>query len=298
MTINKNLTTINLWQGNNRKIEFIVIHYTANNGDTAKGNTDYFKSGYHASSAHYFVDETSIWQCVADEDIAWHCGGNRQGVNGGSFFNVCTNMNSIGIELCSRMNGETYYFKDKTIENAVELVKDLMRKYDISADHVIRHYDVTGKICPNPFVVNQQKWLDFKKMISSQKTIKLPDVYYQTYVDRQWTRRIKNVSGYSGTKYGIIRGLNVNTSSGDVLFQTHQLNGEWTPWVDNRNTLRRYLGVPIDAIRVKPEGNVPYKIVYRVATQGNNFMPWIVNDYGYAGTIGRPISRIQMKVEV
>lgn len=275
-----------------------MIHYTANNGDTAKGNTDYFKSGYRAASAHYFVDENSVWQSVEDEDIAWHCGGNKQGINGASFFNVCTNMNSIGVELCSRKNGDVYFFKEQTIANAVELVRELMEKYNIDTDHVIRHYDVTGKICPNPFVINQQKWLDFKKSIGNQKKVKLPSIYYQAFVKNRWLPNIKDVSGFAGLRNGIIRGINVNTSTGDVLFQTHILNGEWTPWTDHRDGLRAYLGRPIDAIRVKPEGNMPYRIKYRVSTQHGDYMTWMINDYGYAGTFGKPIDRIQMKVEV
>lgn len=52
---------------------------------------------------------------------------------------------------------------------AIELTKVLMEKYHIAPDHVIRHYDVTGKICPNPFVYNSGKytWEYFKKAISS-----------------------------------------------------------------------------------------------------------------------------------
>ena len=37
-----------------------------------------------------------------------------------------------------------------------------MKKYNIPADHVIRHYDVTGKDCPKYFVENSNAWSDFK----------------------------------------------------------------------------------------------------------------------------------------
>ena len=57
-----------------------------------------------------------------------------------------------------------WYFEDATVQTAIELTKDLMAKYNVPADHVIRHYDVTGKICPNPYVYNhtQYTWEDFK----------------------------------------------------------------------------------------------------------------------------------------
>ena len=163
LNIQKNLTTVNYSNGSIYDKRFIVIHYTANDGDTAWGNTNYFKSTYRSASAHYFVDENSIWQCVEDKNISWHCGGGLQGSGGHSFYKVCTNRNSIGIELCSRKysNGK-YYFKPETIINAELLVNYLINKYGISDSHIIRHYDVTGKICPEPFVRDINAWNDFK----------------------------------------------------------------------------------------------------------------------------------------
>ena len=154
MTINKLLTKIN-YKAANKQNKWIVIHYTANNGDTAKNNCNYFENQYRAASANYFVDEKEIWQCVEDKDIAWHVGANK-------YYNDCRNDNSIGIELCSRIdsNGH-YYFKDKTILNAIELTKMLMKKYNIDINHVCRHYDVTRKVCPAPFVNNPDAWKQF-----------------------------------------------------------------------------------------------------------------------------------------
>lgn len=148
------------------RIKYIVIHFTANNGDTAKNNLNYFSSHVTNTSAHYFVDEFEVCQSVDDNLVAYHCGGGLQGKNGHSFYNKCTNTNSIGVELCSRKNtkGE-YYFKDETIKNAVNFVHELMKKYNISSTNVIRHFDVTGKICPAPFVYNTKAWDDFKNML-------------------------------------------------------------------------------------------------------------------------------------
>ena len=55
-------------------IRYLVIHFTANDGDTAKNNADYFARAEISTSAHYFVDENEVWQSVRDADIAWHCG--------------------------------------------------------------------------------------------------------------------------------------------------------------------------------------------------------------------------------
>ena len=143
------------------------MHFTANNGDTALGNTNYFKS-YRGASAHYFVDENSVYQSVEDKNIAWHCGAKKYK------HSTCRNSNSIGVELYSRKDSNgNYYFKDKTVDNAVETVKMLMVKYNVPIANVIRRYDVTGKVCPEPFVRNNKEWNDFKnRIVEEEKVVK------------------------------------------------------------------------------------------------------------------------------
>lgn len=153
-----------------QNIKYIVIHYTANDGDTAKNNADYYAREILKTSAHYFVDENEIWQSVKDENTAYHCGADVY------MHKLCRNSNSIGIELCSRQykNG-SYYFKEETLTRGAELVKKLMKKYNIPAENVIRHFDVTGKICPAPMVNDERMWHKFKerlvKKISSANDI-------------------------------------------------------------------------------------------------------------------------------
>ena len=165
MKINQNLTTVNFRKGQNKKNRFIVIHYSGNNGDTAKANTIYFKSTYRGASAHYFVDEKEIWQGVDDDDIAWHCGDNQKYTNGGaSLKGIVTNSNSIGIEMCSDKVNGVYVITEWTIDNTALLVQWLMKKYDIPPENVVRHYDVTGKLCPFPYVDNT-KWQELKERL-------------------------------------------------------------------------------------------------------------------------------------
>lgn len=184
--IQDNLTTINYSNGSLSRIKFIVIHYTGNNGDTAKGNTNFFKSEYRGSSAHYFVDEGNIiWRCVEDKNISWHCGGKIQSSNGHTYYKICTNSNSIGIELCSRKyNDGTYYFKEETINNCIYLVKYLMNKYNIPIENVIRHYDVTGKTCPEPFVRNTSQWTAFKNKLILNETTHWARNYLNTLISK------------------------------------------------------------------------------------------------------------------
>lgn len=159
MEIKRNITTQNFNNGSINRIKYIVVHFTANNGDTAYSNTKYFKE-YRGASAHYFVDENSIYQSIEDKNVAWHCGANSYK------HPCCRNSNSLGVELCSRKDNKgNYYFMDKTVDNAVELVKMLMTKYNVPIANVIRHYDVTGKNCPAPFVRNNKAWQEFKSRL-------------------------------------------------------------------------------------------------------------------------------------
>ena len=157
----------NYCTGRTSDIKYIVIHYTANNGDTAKNNIDYYAREENLkASAHFYVDENEVWQSVKEGDTAYHCGANKY------VHPYCRNSNSIGIELCSRKDADgKYYFKDETIQNAVKLTKELMAKYNIFVGNVIRHYDVTGKICPAPMVNDEILWNTFKAMLTEKNKI-------------------------------------------------------------------------------------------------------------------------------
>lgn len=141
-----------------KPVEFLVIHYTSNRGDTARNNADYFAREITRTSAHYFVDETEIWQSVPDDRVAWHCGGSTY------HHAECRNANSIGIEIC--MNDKQGTVRQGSIDHAVKLVRMLMDKYSIPVGRVIRHYDVTHKNCPAPLVEKPARWADFRKELS------------------------------------------------------------------------------------------------------------------------------------
>nr|DAQ55349.1 MAG TPA: N acetylmuramoyl L alanine amidase endolysin [Caudoviricetes sp.] len=164
MQINKLLTPYNHNHGSIDRIKYIVIHYVGALGG-ARANCQWYAGGDRGASAHYFVDfDGSVWQSVEDKDIAWHCGAKTYR------HPECRNANSIGIEMCVRNKGSQadtsrdWYFEDATVAASIRLTRELMDKYHVPADHVIRHYDVTGKICPNPYVYNTtaHTWDAFK----------------------------------------------------------------------------------------------------------------------------------------
>ena len=154
-----NPNSSNYEKGRSAKIRYLVIHFTSNDGDTAINNVNYFKNNEALASAHYFVDENTIYKSVPEGDTAWHCGAKTY------IHPECRNANSIGIEMCSRKKDGVFYILDQTIQNAIWLTRKLMDKYGISADHVVRHYDVTHKSCPEPMVRNVNLWKDFKNKI-------------------------------------------------------------------------------------------------------------------------------------
>ena len=99
----------NYTKSRKQSIKYIVVHYTANDGDTARNNGKYFSQPNRNASAHYFVDECEIIQSVKDIDIAWHCGAKSYK------HELCRNDNSIGIEI----KGNTISIKQHKIEQLI-----------------------------------------------------------------------------------------------------------------------------------------------------------------------------------
>ena len=185
MTIKEDFIVNNFNSRTSRDIKYIVIHYTAGASSKpgkAKSTRDYFNKSEAQSSAHYIVDDSNVIQAVRDKDIAWHCGSK-------TYKNAyCRNSNSIGIEICSNHNSfkdystntcydKGWYFTKESLQNAAELVKYLMDKYNIDIENVLMHYDVTGKWCPAPLLNKVGfTWGDFLDMVEGEKTeTSIPD---------------------------------------------------------------------------------------------------------------------------
>lgn len=171
----KTRTAKSVSYGNKRStssIKFIVLHFTGGEKDSAKNNADYFATGNTRSAgAHYFIDDEDIvWKSVPVNRIAWAVGGFFTQANGaGKYYKICTNANSLSIEMAGVANGVS----KKTYNNAVALTKKLMKKYNIPASHVIRHWDTNGKGCPEPWCgKNNKQWAQFKKDIAGTTLVK------------------------------------------------------------------------------------------------------------------------------
>ena len=206
--------------GRTQPVRYIVMHYTANNGDTARNNCDYYhRVGGLQASAHYFVDEHGAMQSVREGDTAWHCGARAY------WHPECRNANSIGIEMCSRKRADgSYYIKPETVANAATLAKDIMQRYGIDTDHVLRHYDVTGKRCPMPWVDDPAQWTAFKAMLTTNTDEEDEDMTRYNTIDEvpSWAqgtvRNLMAAGALRGDERGnlnlsldMIRGLMIGT---------------------------------------------------------------------------------------
>ncbi len=133
----------------------IVIHYTANPGSTAMQNRDYFEglkdSHITKASSHFIVGlEGEIVQCIPTSEIA--------------YASNSRNSDTIAIECCHE--SEDGKFNQKTYDSLVHLTAWLCQKFNLTAEDVIRHYDVTGKKCPLYFVEHEDAWEQFRQDVA------------------------------------------------------------------------------------------------------------------------------------
>lgn len=207
-------------------IKYIVWHYTANDGDTDEANGKYFNSPNRNASAHYFVDDDSITQSVPDNYVAWSVGGNRYSnyktTGGAKLYGVAKNANTLNIELCDTQKNGKYNVSDKTLSNAIALTKDLMKKYNIPIENVIRHFDVTGKSCP-AYYVDEVLWNEVKNKI--QKTSSSTPISQNLYrVRKSWADASSQTGAYSSlenAKKNCKVGYSVFDSNGNVVYSNN-----------------------------------------------------------------------------
>ena len=180
----------------NRTIKYIAIHYTAG-ASSAPGRAVNMKNSWEKSrraSADFGVDDRDMVQFNPDlkNYKCWSVGDKKNpNGGGGQLYGIATNGNTISIEICSnlkkgysasKVNHEGWYYTDKALDNAVKLVKILMKKFNIPIERVVRHYDISGKICPgiigwNNYTIyeadgtktnkksDSSEWIKFKKRL-------------------------------------------------------------------------------------------------------------------------------------
>lgn len=148
-----------------KKVRGVVVHYTANPGTDAMANRNYFnnlarineKKGKKTYASSHFVIglDGTIVQCIPTTEIAY--ASNER------------NSDTVSIECChKKKNGR---FTKQTYGSLVELTAYLCIKYDLTAEDVIRHYDVTGKNCPKYFVQHEDAWRRFLVDVENKRNL-------------------------------------------------------------------------------------------------------------------------------
>ena len=140
-----------------QKVNAIVIHYVGNPGTSAAANRSFFEglavSGETYASSNFIVGlEGEILQCVPVDEVAY-CSSDR-------------NSDTVSIEVCHPdAEGQ---FTQASMASLVKLTAWLCEAFHLSADDVIRHYDVTGKECPLYYVHHPEAWEGLKEAVAQE----------------------------------------------------------------------------------------------------------------------------------
>lgn len=154
--INTHITAIK-----NRKVKYIAVHFTA--GSTSKAGTALATRSVflkRRASADFVVDDETIVQINPNLNnyYTWGVGDKKNPYSGGgTLYGMATNRNTVSIEISSNLkkgyepnipNHEGWYFTEASLKNALALIRYLMQEFGLSKYSVVRHYDVSGKLCP------------------------------------------------------------------------------------------------------------------------------------------------------
>ena len=186
MDIIKKTSTHNTTAAKGRTIKYLAIHYTAgvtSRQGSARNTASWFMNPASKGSADFIVDDVEIVQYNPDPNsrYCWAVGDKKYtNHKGGSLYGIAKNSNTISIEICSSSkdgkvhdgNDSRWYFTDAAVDRAVELAKYLMKMYNIPAERVVRHFDISGKWCPgiigwNADSGDESKWRSFKARIGN-----------------------------------------------------------------------------------------------------------------------------------
>ena len=157
----------------NRTIRYIAIHYTAGSS-SAPGRAMNVKHVFEQrqASADFCVDDATMVQFNPDlrNYYCWAVGDRKDySTGGGSLYGIATNRNTISIEICSTLkngasvsaaNHSGWSYTDAALDNALRLTRILMSKFNVPKERVVRHYDISGKLCPGIVGWNNGKLYD------------------------------------------------------------------------------------------------------------------------------------------
>lgn len=150
-------------------VYYIIIHYTGISNDTAENNCKYFATGNKKKvGAHFFVDQKGrICQSVKMSYTANSVPRKRQAYKGGgTLVGKCTSANSISIEMTDNLTRDPSPAQTEAVRQLIQYIQSVCP----NARTIVRHYDVTGKLCParmtDTNAADSAKWKAFRDAIT------------------------------------------------------------------------------------------------------------------------------------
>jgi N-acetylmuramoyl-L-alanine amidase len=157
-----------------KEVRKIVLHWTANPGASAENHQKYFNGTAIRSktyaSAHIFVDSKEAICIIPLNEIAYHANDHYERNRSGEAYRgvpeLSPNANnlSIGVEMCVEKNGN---ISASTILRTAKVIAELCKIYKLDENDIVRHYDVTHKPCPKPFVDHPERFSEFKELVKA-----------------------------------------------------------------------------------------------------------------------------------
>lgn len=167
-------------------VKGIVVHWTANPGATDTAHQSFFDGldggGSRYAGAHIFVDRDSAVEIIPLSEVAYHandfdCRISNLGKN--------ANYTTIGVEMCVEKDGTIHA---DTVKRTIQVVAELCKKFKLTSKNVYRHYDVTGKLCPKPWVKEPALFTAFKVSVDE---VLSPKVHVVKSGDNLWNLALK-----------------------------------------------------------------------------------------------------------
>jgi|TARA_B110000238_G_C15981027_1_gene376014 N-acetylmuramoyl-L-alanine amidase len=148
----------NTTKRNRKQIKFIVFHYTGMKKESDA--IDRLTNIQSEVSSHYLIKNNgNIVTLVPDLYIAWHAG--KSSWKNYKFLNT----SSIGIEIINPGHEFGYKeFSKKQISSLLKLSKFLIKKYNISSNHILGHSDISPERKKDPGEMFPWKYLSKNKV--------------------------------------------------------------------------------------------------------------------------------------
>ena len=277
----------------------IVVHETANDA-SAENEINYMRTNNKESSFHFAVDDKQAVQGIELNRNAWHAGddngkGNREG---------------IAVEICySKSGGERWL---ASVDNAAQLVAQLLKERGWGVDKVTKHQDYSGKNCPHR-ILSDFGWNNFLNAVGgylnggepvAAPTNEKISVKYQVWDDvrNAWLPEVTDLTDYAGLFGHDVCAVYARLTKGNIFYKVHTKGGRWLPEVKNREDYAGLINRPIDALMMRTDTGRTIKYAVHMR-RSNRWLPFVTgynekdSNNGFAGILGQEIDAIKIYIE-